>query len=126
MGDAYEFDLGAASWRHAHTDEVSFVEALADRLERSLPGLVQVERDHKLFAKVHRVVRLAVGFDGDTYILQEAHGRFEARRAKAVGGIVISSKVVPMSEWLSGLSAHVSAYARANENARRALEDFLL
>jgi hypothetical protein len=126
MGEPFEFDLGAATWRHAHADEGAFVEALADRLLKSLPDLVRVERDHRLFTKTHHIVLIEVCLEGDTYILQSDGRRFQTRKAKQVGGIAISTKAMQMAEWLSELSSSIIAYAHAHEDARRALEDFLL
>ena len=120
------FDLNAASWRHGHADEEAFVEALADRLGKSLADLVRVEREHRLFAKTHSCKRITVDFDGESFVLERTGGRFEARKAKTVRGVVLSSKVLPMKEWLGELSAALSAFAREHEDAHDALKEFLL
>lgn len=44
MEDDLQFDLNSASWRHSHDDELAYIEALAVRLEQSLPDLVVVTR----------------------------------------------------------------------------------
>ena len=120
------FDLNAAAWRHGHADEEAFVEALADRLEKSLADLVRIEREHRLFSKVHQCKRIAVDFDGETFVLERTGGRFVARRAKAVRGVVLSSRVLPMKDWLGELSASLSAFARDHEDSHDALKEFLL
>ena len=126
MADDFQFDLNAASWRHGHADEHAFVEALAERLERSLPGLVRITREHRLFGKSRSCTGIEVSFDGDAYTLVLEGARHVPRRARTVRGIVISSKALTMKEWLEELSAAISAYAREHDEARRALEDFLL
>lgn len=127
MDDSMLFDLNAASWRHGHADEVAFVEALATRLEKSLLGLVEVERDHKLFAKSHHVVKIQVHMDTETFVLElENSGRFASHKAKAVRGVVLSKHAVPLKEWLAELSEALNRYAHENEEARQSLEEFLL
>lgn len=126
MGEDILFDLNAASWRHGHADELAYVEALAARLEKSLPDLVRVEREHKLFSKEHPVAKVEVAMEGDTFVLAKEGGRLVARRAKAVRGIVLSTKVVPMMDWLNELSEALNAYVKEHDHARQSLEDFLL
>ncbi len=120
------FDLNAASWRHGHADEEAFVEALAHRLEKSLADLVRIEREHRLFSKSHQCKRIAVDFDGESFVLERAGGRFVARRAKAVRGVVLSSKELAMKDWLGELSASLNAFARDHEDSHDALKEFLL
>ncbi len=126
MPDDLTFDLNSASWRHAVGDETMFVEALADRLQKSLPGLVEVSRDHRLFAKTHHVEKIMVTLGDNAYILLSEGQRFVTRRAKVVRGVVLSSKEIPMTEWLTELSSMLGEYAKEHHDARRALEDFLL
>jgi len=126
VAEDLSFDLHAATWRHGHADEATYVEALATRLEQALPGLAQVAREHKLFAKSHRVVKIELDLDGDTFVLVEEHGKYVARKSKAVRGIVLSSKVITLGEWLQELSVSLEAYAREHTDSRHTLEEFLL
>jgi hypothetical protein len=126
MSDMASFDLNAASWRHGHADEHAFVEALAERLTKSLPDLVTVERDHKMFAKTHNITRIQVTFSGETFSLSHQSGRYVAQKAKSVHGVVLSTKQLNMKEWLDELSTELSNYAREHESERESLEDFLL
>ncbi len=121
-----QFDLSAASWRHDARDESAFLEALAQRLDKSLPGLVKIERERKLFSRQHPVVGLEVTLGESSYQLVKEGVSLSAKRAKVVRGIVLSTKVLPFKEWLADLSASLDAYAREHEDARQALEDFLL
>ena len=126
MSDEGAFDLNAANWRHAHMDEQTFVEALADRLSKSLPSLVRVERDHHLFSKTHHVTKIELVMGERTYILISEGGRLVTRHAKAVRGVTLSSREIPMDEWLSDLSEALNEYVKMHEDGRHALEDFLL
>lgn len=126
MAANQSFDLNAASWRHGHADEATYVEALATRLEKSLPGIVVIERDHRLFAKTHQVKKIEVRFGGEDFVLAQDHSRFVARKAKTVRGVVISSKELPLAQWLEELSVALGEYARDNDEARRTLTEFLL
>lgn len=126
MGDDLLFDLSAASWRHGHADEQAYIEALAVRLEKSLPGLVHIERDRRWLAKTHHVIKIEVLLEGERYTLTAEAGRFVARKSKSVRDIVISSKELSLQEWLQELSQALSEYAHQHEDAQRSLEDFLL
>lgn len=126
MAENQNFDLNAASWRHGHADEATYVEALATRLEKSLVDIVRIERDHHLFAKAHKVVKIEIRFGGEDFVLTQEHGRFVARKAKTVRGVVISSKELSLSQWLEELSSSLADYARDNDEAKRSLTEFLL
>ena len=124
--DDFSFDLSAASWRHAHADERTYVEALAERLEKSLPDLVRVKREHKWFAKTQAISELEVLLGERTYMLSLENDRFVSRVAHSVGGVVLNRKAVSMPEWLDGLSRELSEVARADQDLRKSMEDFLL
>ncbi|PWI58069.1 hypothetical protein [Sulfoacidibacillus thermotolerans] len=126
MEDDLQFDLNAASWRHNHEDELAYIEALATRLERSLPDLVVVTRDRKWFSKVHHVVKIELSLGSDTFLLAREGARFLARKAKVVRGIALSSEVMSLKEWLDELSRALSRFANEHEETRQTLEDFLL
>ncbi|WP_067711489.1 hypothetical protein [Ferroacidibacillus organovorans] len=126
MSEDVTFDLGAATWRHAHDDEESYLEALVERLTRSLPSLVTVHRESHLFSKAHPLDRIEVHLDPDTYLLVKEHGRWVPRKAKTVRGIILSTQELSLTEWLDGLSQAITAYAQVHREARQALEDFLL
>lgn len=126
MGDDLSFDLGAASWRRDHFDEESFIEGLAQRLERSLPGLARVDREHRLFAKDRPVAGITVELDGQAFVLTRRNGHVETRKSTVVRGVTLSSKPIPMREWLDELSGAITAFAREHEDARTALREFLL
>lgn len=126
MEDDLQFDLNSASWRHSHDDELAYIEALAVRLEQSLPDLVVVTRQKKLFSKVHHVAKIELQLGTDSYILTLDGARIVAAKAKAVRGIVLSSEALTMKAWLDEVSRAIGVYASEHEETRQSLEDFLL
>ncbi len=125
MSDMF-FDLKAASWRHDSQDELAFFEALAQRLDKSLPGLVTIVRERKLFSHEHPIVKLEVMMAERSYqVIREGH-TLMAKRARIVRGIAISTLDMSFSDWLAELSATLDAYAKEHEQSRQSLEDFLL
>ncbi len=126
MENDLQFDLNAASWRHNHDDELAYIEALAVRLEKSLPDVVVVTRNRKLFSKVQHVVKIELQLGADTFIVTLDGAKIVARKAKTVRGIVLSSEVLSVKEWLHELSQSIGVYANEHEETRQSLEDFLL
>nr|NNM89493.1 hypothetical protein [Bacilli bacterium] len=121
-----DFDLMSASWRHDARDELSFIVALAERLEKSLPGLTKIDREHKLFSKDRPIVAIEVTFGEQGFRLVKERGSFVARKAKIVRGIVLSTKDIALNTWLEELSQALSSYVNEHHEMRQTLEDFLL
>ncbi len=120
------FDLKAASWRHDIQDELAFFEALAQRLDKSLPGLVTIVRERKLFSHEHPIIKLEVMMADRSYqVIREGHSLL-AKRARIVRGIAISTTDMSFSDWLAELSVILAAYAKEHEQNRQSMEDFLL
>jgi len=127
LEEGLSFDLSAAAWRQSLSDEKSFVEALATRLSGALPDKTQVTRERKLFSKVERVRQIIVAFDRDEYLLNfdPSHG-VRTDRATVVRGIRLKTESVSFPEWLSALSAEITAYAQEHQHVRALLEEFLM
>lgn len=120
------FDLSAAEWRRNATDQKAFIEGLATRLERSLPGMVAVDRWFKLFSKQRPVRQISVKFKEAEYILNFAkNSGIQAMIGKLSGGIRLSSQEVGFDEWLSKLSQSIEAHAKQHGSSREAIEKFL-
>ena len=124
--DEFSFDLSAASWRHSHADERAYVEALAERLEKSIPDLAHIKREHKWFSKTQTIKELEVNLADQSYTLTLENDRFVPRVATSVRGVVLSRKSVGMQEWLNSLSQVLSKVAQANQSMKKSMEDFLL
>ncbi|WDL97878.1 hypothetical protein [Alicyclobacillus sp. ALC3] len=121
-----EFDLGAASWRRGLTDEKAYVEALATRLEKALPGQTTIEREHRLFSNEQAIRLIEIRLETHTYRLHFDKRRgMSTERAKVVRGIALKTEPISFSEWLAGVSQELEELAELHEEARSAIERFL-
>ncbi len=121
------FDLHAAWLRRAEKDNNSFIEALAVRLEQSLPDHVQVERKREsLFSRQMHVQKITVRTGGDCYILENSHGSVVVSQVKEVRGIVLSSREVELSDWLKNLDVELQNLSGHSAQAAGALRQFLM
>jgi hypothetical protein len=121
-----DFDLLAASVRASSGDLTTFVEVLADKLDRALPGRVSIERRAvKRFSKDKRVARIELSLADDRFIAAVERGSLETRRAKVVRGVVLKSDVLPLDAWLRALGTELASEAEASEQSRLALEQLL-
>jgi hypothetical protein len=123
-----DFDLVAASLRAETTDLHAFVEALAAKLEQALPQATRVDRRSKKFLSREKVVRqIDVEVGENRYLLGvDDRGQPEARRAKAVRGIVLKTEELDIDGWIDGLARDLTEHAAATEQGRLALERLLI
>jgi hypothetical protein len=125
-GEERDFDLSAASLRASSGDLRSFVEVLADKLDRALPGRVKVERRAvRLLSKQKHVTGIELDLGGTRYLLAARDGAVEARCATAVRGIVLKSAVVSLDAWIDALLRELANEAQTSERSRVALEQLL-
>jgi hypothetical protein len=127
--DDVEALAAALSARSADLDV--YARVLTTSLAEALPeGMVVVERDRSLSDRMAgrpgtvRLLRVEAG----PATLELARGRGGvpvARVARAVRGVVISSKEVPIEEWVQALADHLAARARESAAARAALARLL-
>ncbi|MDA8194251.1 MAG: hypothetical protein M0Z53_09685 [Thermaerobacter sp.] len=125
MGDELSFDVLAAGLRRDSQDVNTFIEVLTSRLEATLPSLVTVKRAG-LFGKDRPVRQLTVQFDRWQYQLTRDRGRLAPVRIKLVGGVGIKTEPVSLEEWIRGVAEELWNFAGHREDARAALEKFLL
>jgi hypothetical protein len=122
-----DFDLSAAGLRADGTDLRISLEALASKLEESLPGRAHVERSGGGLlgrgAKRVREVRVEVG--GNCYQLTVAGDRVEGCRERQVGGIAIKREPLDPGAWVSALTGDLQAEAERSAESRAALERLL-
>lgn len=124
--DGFSFDLSAAEWRRGATDEKALAEALAVRLERALPGIVEVERHRSLFSKETPLRRLTVQFDDEQFQLtHDKRQGIRTAKAKMGRGIVLKTVSLGFGQWLSELSEALQLYAQQHEELREVLQQFL-
>ncbi len=125
MEPASHFDLVAASLRADAADLGSFLEALAVKLESSLPGMVRVEREGGLFKKVRRVRAIRIQIEESVYEVYRAGGGLEARLSQQVRGIVLKHDTLRLDAWIDELSRHLARHAETSAEVRAALERLL-
>ncbi|HEY0752510.1 MAG TPA: hypothetical protein VGD98_00910 [Ktedonobacteraceae bacterium] len=122
-----QVDLLAASLRADTSDLKAFLEVLAVKLEGALPNQTAVVRQSKLFSREHPVREILVTLDEYQYrISRESQGSLLTMRAKVVRGIVLKTDQLPMERWIEELAEGLARQAGQSEQARHALERFLL
>ena len=120
------FALSAIDVRASQVELRTYVEALAERLEKALPDRVTVERKREgLFKKGVQVAKITFQGDRALYELSLSKVGFVATRAKVVRGIAISSSQIPPQDWVAELGAELHAIATETAGANSAILDFL-
>ncbi|MGI8422309.1 MAG: hypothetical protein ACR2MU_08670, partial [Gaiellaceae bacterium] len=91
------FDLLAASLRASSGDLTTFVEVLSGKLERALPGRVNVARRAvRLMSREKRVERIELDLGENRYLLVARAGAVETRHSRAVRGVVLKSEALSL------------------------------
>jgi hypothetical protein len=122
-----QMEILAASLRADTTDLKAFLEALAVKLEGSLPNHTMVTRHSSIFSREHPVKEINVTLGDYQYrISRERQGPIITQRAKVVRGIVLKTDQIPLEQWIEELAAALAEVAASNSQARMALERFLL
>jgi hypothetical protein len=127
LSEPMRTEMFAASLRADSTDIRAFLEALAVKLEGSLPGNTIVTRHNSLFSRERPVKEVVVSLGEYQYgIGRERQGPLVARRAKVVRGIVLKTEQIPVDQWIEELSEALAQMAGQSAQTRAALERFLL
>jgi len=122
-----QVEMFAASLRADSTDIKAFMEALAVKLQGSLPNQTTVTRQSGLFAREHPVRGITVTLGDYQYrIAREKQGPIFTQRAKVVRGIVLKTDQIPLEQWINELAASLAQEASNSAQAHAALERFLL
>jgi hypothetical protein len=122
-----QVEMFAASLRADSTDLKAFLEALATKLEGSLPSQTIVKRQSSLFSREHPVQEISVRLGDYEYrVSRQRQGPLETQRAKVVRGIVLKTEQIPMDEWIEELAGALAQEAAQSASAHAALERFLL
>jgi hypothetical protein len=126
-----EVDELAAALRADAADLDVYARVLTTSLAAALPsGMVDVERDQsvrdRLAGRPGVVRSLRIGF-GDTSLelLRGPSGTPVARTARAVRGVIISTREVSVDEWTHLLADQLALRARDSAAARTALAKLL-
>jgi hypothetical protein len=120
-----DIDLITASLRADMSDIGAFVEALATKLEQTVPGAVQVERRREGLLGPKLVRRISLDAGGRRLELSRSGAGVETRWLRLSGGIVLKSETIDTDAWLAALGQALAAQARRSEITRRALERLL-
>lgn len=126
-GEPLQIELLAAALRANSTDLKAFMEALAAKLEGSLPNQTKVVRQSGIFSRDHPVKEISVTLGDYQYrISRERQGPLTTDRVKVVRGIVLKTEQVPMNQWIEDLATALAEEAAHSTEAHMALERFLL
>jgi hypothetical protein len=126
-----DVDALAAALRADSADLDVYARVLTTSLAEALPpGMVTVEHDRSLSDRMAgrpgtvRSLRVEAG-DATLELARGRGGVPVARVARAVRGVVISSKEVPVEEWVQALADHLANRAKESASARAALARLL-
>jgi hypothetical protein len=114
------FELVAASLRADAADLGVFLEVLAAKLERALPGLAAVETTGGLIGK-RRVRQLNIELGEHRYELARERIGLAARRIHRVRGVSLKTEQLALEQWIDELSRGLAEHARESAAARAAI-----
>ena len=131
MGDEIsqpmQTELFAASLRADKNDLKTFLDALAIKLEGSLPDHTKVTRQGGVFSRERSVKEIVVTLGENRYrIGREKQGFLIAVREHMVRGIVLKTEQTTVDQWIDELSGALAQLASHSAQSRAALERFLL
>ena len=120
-------ELFAASLRADKTDLKTFLDALAVKLEGSLPDYTRVTRQGSFFSRERSVKNIVVSLGEYQYrIGREKRGFLTSVREHVVRGIVLKTEQTTVDQWIDELSEALAQLASQSAHSRAALERFLL
>lgn len=126
LSEPLQVEMFAASLRADSTDIRAFLEALAVKLEGSLPNQTQVKRHRSIFSREHPVNEIVVTLGDYQYrIACERQSPLITSRTKVVRGIVLKTDQIPMEQWIEELAESLAREAAQSAQAHRALVRFL-
>lgn len=127
ISDRMRTELFAASLRADKADLKTFLDALAVKLEGSLPDYTMVSRQGSIFSRERNVKEVIVSLADHQYrIGRGRQGPLVAVRAHVVRGIVLKTEQIPVDQWIEELSEALARLAGHSAQTRTALERFLL
>jgi hypothetical protein len=124
-GDAFTFDVLAASIRADAADLGIFMEVLGSKLEGALPGEVEIKRQGGLFRRNRAVEALSVKLGDRRFDLRHEPPMVRAQIARSARGITLRTDEVSLDAWIAELSKALEERASASAEARAALTRML-
>lgn len=126
MSSGDTFDAYSAWMRRSNGDMRAFLEALAVRLEQSLPGMTQVQRKRDgLFAKTQHVISISLQLGTFQFLLEKEAAGLKTSRTKVVRGITLKSEEISLADWLTAVDAELKNAATAADQSHSVLREFL-
>jgi hypothetical protein len=124
--DALSLDMVTAALRADSTDVAIYARVLTQSLGEALPSdYVTVERDRTMSDRMKgrpgEVSKIVVRLGDQQMTLAVKNGRPVAEICRAVRGVVLSTKTVPVAEWAAALAGALLSYAEQNAEAAQAL-----
>jgi len=115
--------VAATMARQFGEDQRAFVESLATYLEQALPDRARVLRRRASLIGQRQVRELTVEFGDDRYLLTVgAGGSLSASRTLTKRGIALSTREMPVPEWITELCGRLEELALENQAAADALQ----
>ena len=127
LSEPMRTELFAALLRADKADLTTFLDALAVKLEGSLPDYTRVTRQGSIFSRERIVKEVMVSLGDYQYrIGRGRQGPLVAVSAHVVRGIVLKTEQIPVDQWIEELSEALALLAGRSAQTRVALERFLL
>ncbi len=124
--DALSLDMVTAALRADSTDVAIYARVLTQSLGEALPSdFVSVERDRTVSDRMRgrpgEISKIVVQLGDQQMTLAVRSGQPVAEICRAVRGVVLSRRTVPIGEWAAALASALMVYAEQNAQAARAL-----
>ena len=120
-----KFGVSAALSRQYSADERTFLELLAQMLERALPGEVEIKKHGALFGK-KTIQSVSIVLGNIRYTLEDpGRGSLVALKTKIVRGIALKTEEMTVKDILEEMGAGLEERMHTSSTARDALSQFV-
>ena len=129
--DAPSLEVVTAALRMDSVDVAIYARVLTQSLSEALPpDYVTVERERSMSDRMHgrpgEISKVEVTLDDQVMTLTVKNGRPTAQICRAVRGIVLSTKTVPIQQWAAELASALMSHAESNAQAAEALRRLVI
>jgi hypothetical protein len=120
-----DFEQLAAGLRADSRDLSTFLEVMAGKFTRALPGRVKVEYQGGVLRRNKQVRRILIQLGEDRFEVAREQGAVLARRVRVVRGIALKTEELAVESWLAELSRALVREGQSTSEGRIALERLL-